>query len=444
MNKIGLVGGGAREHIMAETLRKSGLDIVAFAHNLNPGIKKLAIKYNQIDESKVSDIAEEMSREGIDMAVVGPEKPLVLGITDLLEKKGIRVFGPDKKGAMIEGSKYFTRELLNRNHIEGNIKYQFIKDRDNASRVIESWEGDFAIKPVGLTGGKGVKVLGEQLGSRREAVDYAFELLEQYKEGFIIEERVYGEEFTLQAIVSKNNFIPLPLVQDHKKLLDGDNGPNTGGMGSYSMEDGNLPFIPEYDKIKAVKIMKDSIDAMRREGVNYKGILYGGFMETADGPLLLEYNCRFGDPEIINILTSLKTDFYSIVKGTIENNIDTVAFNPVATVCRYVVPRGYGTRPVENAEITVEDSLSSMDNPRIYYASVNMDNGGIYTTSSRSIAVVGYGSSIAVAEEKCGYGVGKIHGNLHSRTDIGKKESLERKIANIAALRKGYTHHTHP
>ena len=434
--KIGVVGGGAREHAICESIAKSNVEIFSYSHNKNPGIIKISKKYMQIEESKIFEIADDMEKNNIEIAIIGPEVPLVLGITDELEEKGIEVFGPNKKAAQIEGSKFFTRNLMAKYNIKGNILYKRVEKKEDIEDTIRNWEGPFVIKPIGLTSGKGVKVWGDHFTTYNEAIEYGYKIFDDKiggSEGFIIENKVDGEEFTLQAVVDGKNISFFPLVQDHKRLLEGDRGVNTGGMGSYSFSDGKLPFVKEKHYKEAVEIMKETINAMEKEGIKYKGILYGGFMETPSGPFLIEYNCRFGDPEGINVLNSIKTNFIDIVKYTIQGKLNelNIQFNNVSTVCKYIVPKGYGVDPLSNKPLQIDEEIYKINNLKIYTASVNEINGIIYTTTSRAIALLGIGNTIDEAEKVCQKGIEHIKGEIYYRKDIGTTELINKRISHM-------------
>ncbi|MDY6959013.1 MAG: phosphoribosylglycinamide synthetase C domain-containing protein, partial [Halobacteriota archaeon] len=223
------------------------------------------------------------------------------------------------------------------------------------------------------------------------------------------------------------------LVQDHKRAYEGDVGPNTGGMGSYSDSNHLLPFIEDSEYEKCLKIMKETIDAIKEEtGEYYKGILYGQFILTERGPYIIEFNCRFGDPEAMNVLPLLKTDFIDISEGIVDGNLHKADFDNLATVCKYVVPGGYPENPVKNAKLKIDD----IEDALLFYASVNEEGGDIYTTSSRSLAVVGIADTIKEAEVKAEEALSKISGNIHCRHDIGKKELIEKRIEHMNQLRK--------
>jgi phosphoribosylamine--glycine ligase len=249
----------------------------------------------------------------------------------------------------------------------------------------------------------------------------------------VIEERLLGEEFTLQAFVDGNHLVPMPLVQDHKRAHEGDTGPNTGGMGSYSMPDHMLPFVSKPDYARALDIMKEVVAAMGRTGQPYKGVLYGQFMNTADGPKVIEFNARFGDPEAMNVLSLLTSDLSEIVCRIAEGSLSKsqVTFAPKATVCKYLVPEGYPDAP--HAGETIH---TGSDSPALlYYANVERKGEHLVTQSSRSLAFVGIGDTLEAAEQQAEKAASSVRGRVFYRRDIGTRTLLDRRIAHMKELR---------
>ncbi len=440
MNKVLLIGSGGREHAIAKALKDGGAKIYAVMKHKNPGIARLSEDYIIGDDSSVSFVKnlDWVKFKKVDFAVIGPEAPLIKGMADMLEEKGIPVVGPKKNGAIIEGSKEFMRDLMKKHNIEGMVDYYVFNDPNKVEEFLKNYDKPFVVKPVGVTGGKGVWVMGDHFKTKEEGIKYAKEVIEKKIGGVdrvIIEEKLVGEEFTLQIFTDGRNLKGMPLVQDFKRAYEGDLGPNTGGMGSYSMENHLLPFLTKEDYTKAMKIMEDIIAAMRREGRIYKGIIYGQFMLTAEGPKIIEVNCRFGDPEAMNVLSILKTNFVDIAWSIIEEKLIPVEFENKATVVKYVVPQGYGTKPLANQEIKVNEERIKREGALLYYASVNESNGKIYTTTSRSLAVVGIADNLYEAEKIAEKALRHIEGKVYSRHDIAKKEMIEAKIARMRELR---------
>ena len=313
--KAMVVGGGAREHAIVDALIAGGAEVYVFMPMLNPGIKKGATAFliGKMDDLQA---AVKFAKDNqVEYAVIGPEAPLAAGMVDELEKNNIPCVGPTKELAQLETSKGFTRNLLQKYKIDASPKFK-VFDKNNSSEIsefLDELEG-FVIKPDGLTGGKGVKLNGEHLHSKDEAIKYCDEVLESHP-SVIIEEKLQGEEFSLQTLTDGSGFLHFPPVQDHKRAFDGDLGNNTGGMGSYSDANLLLPFLKKEDVDAASKITEEVAAALKQEIGAYKGVMYGGFIKTKDGIKLIEYNARFGDPEAMNVLPLLKTSFAKVCKA---------------------------------------------------------------------------------------------------------------------------------
>jgi len=442
IKKILVVGGGAREHVIAETLSRSG-KIYAVMKNRNPGIVRLSEEFLLHQETDVESVADFAEKKGIELAVIGPESALQAGVVDALNEKGIPAMGPNRAAARIETSKVFMRDLMERYRIPGRVRYRVFDSMEGLRNYIEKL-GQVAVKPIGLTGGKGVKVMGEgeQLGSVEEAVEYARQIIENRIGGegrVIIEERLIGEELTIQGFCDGKTVVPTPAVQDHPHAFEGDHGPITGGMGSYSQADGLFPFLTREDYNAAVDTMQKTVDAIREEGTPYHGILYGQFVLTGDGPRVVEFNARFGDPEAMNILPLLEGDFaeicLDIAKGTLHPG--KVSFRKKATVCKYVVPEGYGVKSVAGKRLFVDEKAILSLGARYYYASVNETENGILTTGSRSLGVVGFGEDIAEAEQMAETALRHVSGEaIYVRHDIATPPSLEKRVRHMREVRR--------
>ncbi len=436
--KVLLIGGGAREHAIASALKRGGAKLYSFMSCKNPGIMRISEKFKIAKESEIEKIVEFARENNIDFAVAGPELPLSLGVADALEKAGIPCVGPRKELAKIEASKAFARELMDKYKIDGLVKYGVFYDYREAWDFIEEL-GDVAVKPIGLTGGKGVKITGEQLKDIDEAKEYAKEVIEKKiggVAGVVIEERVVGEEFTAQVFVSGNKVVPMPAVQDFKRAYEGDKGHNTGGMGSYSCSTHLLPFLNKKDYEKAIQIAEKAVEALKKEtGMEYKGILYAQCMLSKEVKLI-EFNCRFGDPEAMNVLTILNSNFVDICEGIIDGTLNKADFENKATVCKYIAPVGYGIKPKANAELTVDEEAINESGAVLYYAAVNAENGKLYTTTSRTLALVGVADSLEEAEKIAENATKYVKGkDIYHRSDIGKKELIEKKIKRIMEIR---------
>ncbi len=290
-----IVGHGAREHVIGETLVRGGASLFAFMSFKNAGLEELSKDIKIHSETDFQEILDFSKNNNIDFAVIGPEAPLVVGIVDALEKGGIPCVGPKIEAAQLEGSKIFMRGLLEKYKIQSNVKNRMFDSMEGVKSYINDMGAEnIVVKPEGLTGGKGVKVYGDHLFTKNDILEYCQELMDD-KNRFLLEEKCEGEEFTLQTFVDGKNVIGSPLVQDHKRAYEDDKGPNTGGMGSYSMEDHLMPFFTQDDVNEALDDMKKTIAAVKADtGVPYKGFLYGQFMKTAEGLKLIEFNLKNG------------------------------------------------------------------------------------------------------------------------------------------------------
>ncbi len=433
-----VVGHGAREHVIGEALTNGGADLYAYMSFKNAGLDELTNHRIKVgSETNFKAIIEFCKEKRIDFVVVGPEKPLCVGIVNALESNGFPCVGPKIEAAQIEGSKIFMRDLLDKYKIQSNVSGKTFTSMEGVESFIDQ-EGaeNLVVKPDGLTGGKGVKVFGDHLFSKEDMLSYCKDLASQ-KRRFILEEKLEGEEFTLQTFVDGENIIGSPLVQDHKRAYEGDEGPNTGGMGSYSMESHLLPFIDQKDVDEALSDMKNVVAAIKAEtGVKYKGFLYGQFMKTSSGNKLIEFNARLGDPEAMNILPILKTNFVEICQAIIDGNLDQIEieYENKATVCKYLAPEGYPKSPKDNQPIQINQRRLKDIGAKYYYASVEKRNDKIFTTTSRAMGILGIADSLEEAEETAEQGVGCVEGNLFHREDVGTLDLLQKRIDHMDSL----------
>ncbi|MFA5267115.1 MAG: phosphoribosylamine--glycine ligase [Methanoregula sp.] len=427
--KILVVGGGGREHALAAALgRNTKTEIYSVMAKRNPGIDAVAKKVHLCRETDVKSVVGFAKEAGAEYAFIGPEAPLEAGIVDALVSAGIPAIGPTKAAARLETDKAFCRDMMDRNHLDGCPMYRVFHSASDAVNFIEDYDGDLVVKPIGLTGGKGVRIMGEQV-DRAGAIAYARSL----NGDVVLEERLLGEEFTLQAFVDGNHLVPMPLVQDHKRAFEGDTGPNTGGMGSYTMPDHMLPFVSAKDYKRALAIMQSVVAAMERTGSPYKGILYGQFMNTKQGPRVIEFNARFGDPEAMNVLSLLSSDLSEIVSRICEGSLASshVTFEPLATVCKYLVPKGYPDAPHAGDPIT----LPANPQARLYYANAEKSaSGALLTQTSRTLAYVGRGETLEDAERNAEQAASGVKGAVRYRRDIGTRALLDRRIAHMEEL----------
>ncbi|MGF7117371.1 phosphoribosylamine--glycine ligase [Methanobacterium oryzae] len=435
--KILVVGTGAREHAICKAI-EGNAELYSLMSNKNPGIARIS-KYQIGSENDIELVKKYAIQNNIDMAVIGPEAPLEKGIVDALEAEGIGCVGPTKEAAKIETDKVFMRNLFENYKIGGSLVYRVFDNYEDISNFIDDFGEDVVIKPVGLTGGKGVKIMGEQLKDAEEAKNYSKEIIDTKMGGHakvVIEERAIGEEFTVQAFVDGKNIAPMPAVQDHPYAFDGDEGPITGGMGSYSDKGGLLPFLDQKAYDESVKIMEETVNAINKEVGPYRGFLYGQFMLCKDGPKLIEYNARFGDPEAMNVLQLLQSNFVDICEGIVDGNLKGAKFSDKATVCKYIVPKGYPGNAVPDQIIDVDERKINEAGAEVYYAAVNEKDGKVYSSSSRALGIVSVADSIEEAEKLCENATKYVKGDVYHRRDVGTTELIQKRIKHMEELKK--------
>ncbi|WP_135663070.1 phosphoribosylamine--glycine ligase [Halorhabdus rudnickae] len=422
-----LIGGGGREHAIARALDDSDCSLYAAAGNRNPGIARLADGFETLDATNPQAVTTYANEVDATLAIVGPEAPLEAGVADALDDAGVYAFGPQAEEARIETDKGFQRRFMDRNDISGCPDFEEFTDSEAACEYIDEYDGDLVVKPAGLTGGKGVRVIGDQV-TATEAKAY---IRDSEYDRMVLEERLIGEEFTVQALVANGEIRVTPAVQDHKRAYEGDEGPNTGGMGSYSDSELELPFMDREDYLEAVDILEATVDALD----GYKGVLYGQFMLTADGVKVVEFNARFGDPEAMNTLPVMETDLLDVLVAARDGkSLPQLQFQSRATVCKYAVPDGYPTDPESGAKVGI--SPENAGDALLYYASVDERDDGIYTTTSRSFAVVGLADSITDAEQIATDALESAGTEgLRVRWDIGTPELVQSRIDHMDELR---------
>ncbi len=431
--KVLLVGNGAREHIIAERLAADA-ELYAVMSKKNPAIAKLAKEHWICDIEDPRAIAKAIAGKRFDIGFASPDATLAAGVSDELERAGMVVASPSKAASRIEWDKSFMRGLLERHSIPGSPAHAVARSGAEALRAMKDM-GEVAIKPLGLTGGKGVRVSGDHFTEIEVGMEYASSLLE--KDGSVlIEEKIIGEEFTLQAFCDGSGSSVMPPVQDHKRAYEGDKGPNTGGMGSYSSGP-TLPFLKAADVEEASGIIQKVVSALRAEGSPFRGVLYGQFMATADGVKVVEFNARFGDPEAMNVLSVLESPLSSVFESIAAGRLRPPKFSDRCTVVKYLVPEGYPDRPVRDAPVTVNAGGISACGARIYYASVHERGGHVLTSGSRAFGLVGMGSSLEEAERISEKGCGFVKGPLWHRSDIGRDALIRKRVERMRSLRGG-------
>ena len=432
-----LIGSGAREHAIAKALHRSfkpGDVLYCFGNSVNPGIVELTDRYQTGDVSDIEKILWFCQNTKFEFAIIGPEAPLAKGVADRLWQHGIPVVGPKQALAQLETSKTFTRNLFQKYNIPGSAHYQSFDSLNGVEAFLKTLGDAYVIKADGLMGGKGVKVAGDHLASHADALAYCQELID-HNSSFLIEEKLVGQEFSLISFCDGEHLAHMPAVQDHKRAFENDTGPNTGGMGTYTDANHSLPFLTIND-IKAAQQLNEHVArAVKLEcGEGYQGILYGGFMATKNGVSVIEYNARFGDPESINLLTLLESDFIAICKAIVTGTLNQqmVKFANLASVCKYLVPEGYPDQSVKGQEIFVDTTANQST---LLYGAVHLEDGKLIETGSRTLAVVATAQTISEAEQLVEAEIQHVRGPLFHRRDIGTPAIIDKRIQAMRDLR---------
>lgn len=409
--KVLVVGSGGREHAIVHALSKSSKVTEIYAAPGNAGIAKLAMCVN-IKDTDVNSLVEFAKAEAIDLVVVGPEAALAVGVVDEMTKANIKAFGPTKAAAQIEASKKFAKDLMFKYNIP-TAKYETFSDYEEALAYVKANSIPTVLKYDGLAAGKGVVVAM----TMDEAVEALKDMLLDDKFGHgkvVIEEYLEGPEFSFMCFVDNENVYPLEMAQDHKRAYDNDMGPNTGGMGAYSP----LPFITEEDYNYAMnEIMIPTAKAMVKEGVPFKGVLYGGLMKTKNGIKVIEFNARFGDPETEVVLPRLSSDIYDAFVAIVDGNKPVLEWEDCYTIGIVLASKGY---PGSYEKGFVIENADSDD---IYHMGTKIDdNGNLVTNGGRVLFAVAKGNTLEEANKKANKLVDEIKcENLFHRTDIGAK-----------------------
>ena len=418
--RILVIGGGGREHALAWKLAQSRHCTKLYAAPGNPGIAKVA-QGVPIKPDDLKGLVEFAQKEKVDLTLVGPEKPLIDGLVDRFRKAGLRVFGPNQKAAQVEGSKAWSKAVMTHFAVP-TAEYHAFQRLSDALRYIDNHEEPLVVKASGIAAGKGVFVCRNQQEARR-----AVEIIMTQKafgeagDTVVIEERLTGEEASILALVDNSTIYSLESSQDHKAVFDGDQGPNTGGMGACSP----APVVTE--RIQAQidrEILVPMVHGMKTEGAPYSGLLYAGVMVTPGGPKVLEFNARFGDPEAQPLLVRLKSDLVEALEATIDNRLDrvTLEWDPRPAVCVVMASGGYPDAYEKGKEITGLEKADAMEGVVVFHAGTREEDGKIYTDGGRVLGVTAIGQDITEARDRAYEAVRAIHFHrAHWRTDIGAK-----------------------
>ena len=414
--KILVVGGGGREHAIIKSLKKNKSVESVYALPGNGGIASDAICVN-IDAKDIDGIVNFAVERKVDYAVVAPDDPLVLGAVDALEERGIPCFGPNKAAAIIEGSKAFAKELMKKHSIP-TARYETFDNLDAALKYLEAITYPTVVKADGLALGKGV-IIAKDKAEAELAVKSMMsdKIFGESGSRVIIEEFLEGPEVSVLAFTDGHTVVPMISSMDHKRARDNDEGLNTGGMGTVAP---NPYYTEEIQEICMKEIFIPTIEAMRAEGRTFKGCLYFGLMITKSGPKVIEYNCRFGDPETQVVLPLLKTDLLSIMQAVTEERLAelNVEFSSYSACCVIMASKGYPEKYDKGYEINIPDELSDS----VYVAGARLDGERIVTSGGRVLGVVATAESLKDAVDSAYEKVGKIHfENAFFRRDIGAK-----------------------
>jgi phosphoribosylamine---glycine ligase len=415
--KILVIGSGGREHALAWKLKQSpGVDQMLCAPG-NAGTASIAENV-AIKASDLQALVRFAKENHVDLTVVGPDDPLAAGIVDLFDAWKLRVFGPTKSAARIESSKVFAKKLMRAQEIP-TAEANTFSDSGEAFRYCDRLKFPVVIKADGLALGKGV-IISPDAATARSTIDA---MMSEGRFGdagrrIVIEEFLRGSECSLHALVDGKNYRLLESARDHKRVFDGDLGPNTGGMGAFSPANNwSAELEDQFDK----KIMRPLLRGLHEEGITFRGLLYPGLMISAAGARVLEFNCRFGDPETQVILPRMKSDLLPLLEATIDGKIDNCAieWDARAAVTVVLASGGYPDKYETGKAISGLDEAEKLDDVHIFHAGTQRTNGGIVTSGGRVLAVTALGSTIEAARARVYEAVSRIHfENCHYRRDI--------------------------
>ncbi|HDR7432885.1 TPA: phosphoribosylamine--glycine ligase [Bacillus anthracis] len=408
-----VIGRGGREHALAWKFAQSEKVEKVYVAPGNEGMRDVATPVD-IDENNFDALVLFAKENNVELTFVGPEIPLMNGIVDRFKEEGLRVFGPNKAAAVIEGSKAFTKELMKKYNIP-TAAYETFTDYEEAVQYIEKVGAPIVIKADGLAAGKGVTVAM----TLEEALQAVKEMLQDVKFGeaskkVVIEEFLDGQEFSLMAFVNGTTVHPMVIAQDHKRAFDGDKGPNTGGMGAYSP----VPQIPESAVQEAIKtVLHPTAKAMIAENRSFTGILYAGLILTNDGPKVIEFNARFGDPETEVVLPRLENDLVDVCNAVLDESELTLQWSEEAVIGVVLASKGY---PEAYKKGDIISGLDALQDVIVFHAGTAMKHGDFVTNGGRVLFVACKANSLQEAKDKVYKEIGKIESDgLFYRGDIG-------------------------
>lgn len=418
--KVLVIGSGGREHALVWKISQSSKVEKVYCAPGNAGIGEMA-EVVSIAPDKIEELADFAGRERIDLTVVGPELPLTLGIANLFEKRGLKIFGPNREAARLEGSKAFAKELLQQNDIP-TAHFATFTDVLSAKRYLMEHRPPYVVKADGLAAGKGVIICAsrEQAEAALEQI-FVRRIFGAAGDKVVIEEFLEGEEASFMVLTDGEHLLPLASSQDHKRVFDGDQGPNTGGMGAYSP----APVVtPQVHRRILEDILQPLLRGLTRRGVRYSGVIYVGMMITEEGPKVLEFNARFGDPECQPVVMRLQSDLVPLLEATIEGRLDEieVEWRRDAAVCVVICARGYPGAYEKGKEIRGLEELRHWERGFVFHAGTAKQNGRWLTSGGRVLGVTALGSDIGQAVGEAYQAVAKIDWDgMHFRKDIAQR-----------------------
>ena len=418
--KILVIGSGGREHTLVWKISQSPKVSKVFCAPGNAGISHLA-QCVDIGEDNMVGLANFAQKMKIDLTIVGPELPLSRGMVDEFDRLGLKIFGPNQKATQIESSKVFSKYLMKKYNIP-SANYVVFQDIKKAFDYVKQQAFPLVIKADGLAAGKGVFIV-QGIKQAQEALDSLMKkkIFGDAGEYVVIEEFLEGEEISVLAFSDGETIVPMVSSQDHKKIFNKDKGPNTGGMGAYSP----VPFYNDLSrKIVLQKILKPTIEGLKTEGREYKGVLYAGLILTKEGPKVLEFNARFGDPETQVVLPRLETDLIDIFNAVIEGNLHKInlKWKDNAVVCVVIASGGYPGKYQKGKVIGGLKSLAEMKNIIAFHAGTKFQDGKVVTSGGRVLSITAWADTIFEAKEKAYEGVEKIYfEEMYYRKDIALK-----------------------
>jgi len=418
--RVLVIGSGAREHVLVWKLAQSRRVEKIFAAPGNPGMAALA-EGIPLAVDRIVELADFAVSARVDLTVVGPEVPLVSGIVDYFKSRGLKIFGPTKAAARLEGSKVFAKSFMERRRIP-TAPFQIVEDLNEALACVRKADFPFVLKADGLAAGKGV-VVPRSMEEAAHALNSILgnKIFGEAGNRVVIEERLRGEEVSVLAVVDGTDLILLEPSQDHKRAFDGDEGPNTGGMGAYCP----VPMLdaPFMDRIRR-EIFEPAVSGMAEEGTPFSGILYAGLMLTETGPKVLEFNVRFGDPEAQAILPRLKTDLMEIVCAAEEGDVNRVRldWDSQSSACVVLASAGYPGRYDVGRPISGLKEAADIPNVLLFHAGTRQQGSEWVTWGGRILSIVGLGETLGAALDRCYQTVDRIHfEGKQFRTDIGAR-----------------------